>query len=107
MFKKEDLVVLMYSDNTCYTRVVTLEEAEQKPRKSSGYFKVDPKKGEWRREYRFRTVTKKIGESMYMDHGCRYGVIGVYDRTKIEHLDSMVYDGREATSSQGSCVDDD
>jgi len=36
----------------------------------------------------------------------RCGIIGVYDKTKTEHLNSMVDDAREFTESEGSPLGD-
>ena len=103
MYKRENLVVLIHL--SCITQVVTLAEAEQNAQECK--FKLDLKNGQWQREYDFRTVIKKIGEMVRMNYGCRYGVIGVYDRTEIDHLNRMVSDNREATRSQGCLIDDD
>ncbi len=99
-FRKEDLVVLKYASNSCYTQVITAEEAEQQTENLI----IDTVNGTWT----FDGETFSIGERGIRWHGSRkkrYGIIGVYDRTNIRHLDLMVIDGKEATEADRSLVD--
>jgi len=99
-FRKEDLVVLKYASNSCYTQVITAEEAEQQTENLI----IDTVNGTWT----FDRETFSIGERGIRWHGSRkkrYGIIGVYDRTNIRHLDLMVIDGKEATEADRSLVD--
>lgn len=93
-FQIKDLVVLMYARNECYTNVVDAKEAlSEYPGLS-----VDLKKGKWsyvRGSKLWEDV--EIGRSIDHEYGCRGGVIGVYDRTRTEQLNSMVHHAREAT----------
>ncbi|MEK7154344.1 MAG: hypothetical protein AAB792_02195 [Patescibacteria group bacterium] len=50
----------------------------------------------------------KIGtEERYCEYGCRWGVIGVYDRTNIHHIRNMVYDAKKAVSGPPTARPDD
>ena len=43
----------------------------------------------------------KIGNSFTSYYDSRYGLIGIYDRTNIEHLNAMVSDAISATEDGG------
>jgi len=86
-YRKKDLVALIFASNTCYTNVVPLSKVRTKD------FSVDIKRGTW--SYG-KWEDSRIGKSRYIGAD-KYGVIGVYDRTKIAHLNSIVHDGQEAT----------
>jgi hypothetical protein len=93
--KKEYLIVLKYSDNVCYTTVVSLKKCNDK------HLSVDTKKGTWTYEYGNYSSgrqTYKIGEMRYCDWGCQFGVIGVFDRTDTSQLSRMVNGAKEATT---------
>lgn len=91
---KKDLAYLVYASNDCYTHL-----QEEIPEG----VEVNTQKGTWC----FEGKTYKIGDEMrHCNHGSRWGVIGVYDRTNIEHLNAMVNHSEEATKSQGSLLDD-
>jgi hypothetical protein len=82
--KLEDLVVLQYASNTCYTTLTRVSEVKVKN------FSVDIEKSTWSYdEYRDR----KIGDARL--YGAHFGVIGVYDRTNDQHLNSMLYAARD------------
>jgi len=98
-FRKGNLVALEYASNSCYTKVITAEEAEQ-----TENLIIDTINGTWT----FDGETFPIGERGIRWHGSRerrYGIIGVYDRTNTRHLDSMVIDGKEATEADCSLGD--
>ncbi len=102
--KIEDLVVLMYSPNVCYTKVVEFRENKIKG------LTVDIEKGVWS----YRGLENLLINTVNISIGCsrctldsRYGVIGVYDRENINHLGNMVSNGIEATRDRFSLVDDD
>lgn len=85
--KLEDLVVLQYASNTCYTTVVRVGEIKEES------FSVDLEKSTWSfREYKDR----KIGDSRYCPTDRQGGVIGVYDRTNDDHLRLMLHAAQEA-----------
>ena len=103
--RKKDLVVLSYSDNNLYTKV-----AEFKDEKIDG-LEVDVDKMVW--SYCFGDYSKlediPIGScrNFYGSHGeSSRGVIGVYDKTNMEHLNSMNYDAKWATRERNWSVDD-
>jgi hypothetical protein len=85
--RKEDLVVLRFASNECYTNIVDLAKTDPKE------VSVDEKKGTWKYEEQIR----EIGQSRYIDPHCKYGVIGVYDRSLTEQLNSMVSASQNAT----------
>jgi hypothetical protein len=88
-FKERNLVALILAQNPCYTEVVSLKQIKG--------LQIDLVAGTWTLD----GGTAKIGES---GGG---GIIGVYDRTKIKHLDAMVDDGREATEHRSGISDSD
>ncbi len=93
----EDLVVLMYAPNECYTQVVEAKGAEVKG------LEISPEKGIWSfQKWRDVPIGRMRMLTLPTDgpYEHRFGVIGVYDRTKIEHLDSMVSHGKEATANE-------
>ena len=97
--KKGNLVVLMYPPNTCYTRVVKfrgdkIDGLEVDIENEVWSYTIDGSEGIF------------IGRSRNLCGKGRHGVIGVYDRMNIEHLNTLVFDGREATRDRLSLVDD-
>jgi len=84
--ERKNLVALMYASNSCYTKVVGIENISEKG------FSIDIEEGRWSNRY-FRDI--EIGRGKCGEY--KEGVIGVYDRTKISHLDSMVHDAKSAT----------
>ena len=102
-FLKRNLVFLMYSGNICYAKVVSKMPEE---------IEVDLQKGTW--SYKEKRLNHggwqefKIGSQVrHCEDGCRGGMIGVYDRTNVQHLDSMVHAAGEATRSRGCAFEVD
>lgn len=89
-----DLIVLAYSQNECYTSILSIEDAE-KQYKQCG-FSVDANNETWS----FNKQSYKIASSRSCNRGSRWGVIGVYNRNNNRHLDRMIRASQEATSSQ-------
>ena len=86
--KIEDLVVLRYAQNECYTSVVAAADVEDDK------FNIDLEKQVWSyREWENRKIGQGRPTHDVTDH---YGIIGVYDRTNTNHLDSMVHDASES-----------
>lgn len=96
-FDRKNLLALMYATNECYTRVVELDDKDL----AKSNLVVDEQRGVWSlpKDWQDPKRTWKIGESRYVPHGSRYGVIGVYDRSSTQQLDSMVHSAGEATRS--------
>jgi hypothetical protein len=93
-YKLENLVVLQYSPNACYTNVVDASSRECTPYEE---LTLDLENGKWTYHLSHRVKrTKEIGQSGYVPSGERGGVIGVYDRTNIKHLNSMVFASNDA-----------
>jgi hypothetical protein len=94
VFKREDLVVLQYASNNCYVSVTEIDGNNQE----LDSLVLDLEKGLWSyRNYR----DKQIGDSRLCSEQ-RFGVIGVYDRTNITHLNSMVNAVKDALSPRQS-----
>lgn len=97
----ENLVVLMYASNCCYTSVMDeivpgliIDEIE----KTWGY--CHPKD-------QFPTVRMhKFGSCNYQMKNRSSGVIGVYDRMDIKQLNAMVFHAREMTDNGRESFDD-
>jgi len=95
-FERKDLVVLMYASNSCYTTLVGADD----PKVSEAKVTIDAKAGTWTGQdpSYYAVVTRPIGTSRYCDHRSRWGVIGVYDRTNLTHLNQMISTAREAVA---------
>ena len=89
----KDLVVLAYSQNECYTSVLSIKQAEEKYKEYG--FSVDAEKNTWS----FDKKDYLIPISRTCQHGSRWGIIGVYNRNNDRHLGLMVSHSKEATSS--------
>lgn len=92
MFKRKDLVVLIYSKNPCYPAIVLPDD----PRVVDAEVTINEKWGIWTapdpHSGHLRMRTYKIGvERRSCEKGCRWGVIGVYDRKDLKHLDLMLF----------------
>lgn len=106
--KKEDLIVLAYDPkNSCYTCVVSIEEAENKYKDNGFFVNISSKKWNFRHghannEYQDVSIGNgRIGHS----YNTRWGIIGVYDRNNNEHLSHMTNDARRATSDSSHSDD--
>lgn len=102
-FLKRNLVFLMYSPNVCYAKVVGKQPEE---------IEVDLQMGTW--SYKEKQLNHggwqefKIGSQVrHCSHGSRGGMIGVYDRTNVQHLDSMVHAAAEATRDRSGAFEVD
>jgi hypothetical protein len=111
MYNEDNLIALVWASNTCYTKVVEPScvsehearggEMDEKPYTWKWpKLELDLKKGTW-------THGKKhanIGRG-YLPYGCsHYGLIGIYDRTKIKHLDMMVHEAMDAVNAHGGAI---
>lgn len=101
-FLKRNLVFLMYASNTCYTTVVGKMPEE---------IEVDLQQGTWsykdKRQNNHGWHEFKIGsQARHCSHGSRGGMIGVYDRTNVQHLDTMVSVARDATRDRLGAFED-
>ncbi len=105
-YNRENLVVLMFSDNVCYTVVVSADDLRVKKSGAT----IDEENGTWTAPHpgdpALAPQTQKIGEDRYFSRGSRWGVIGVYDRTNLSQLNSMVRDSQTATDDSSSFLDD-
>ena len=92
----ENLVALVYANNSCYADVTS----NQIPG-----LEIDLAKKQWAWKHPQATSTHKptpreIGQSNYAMRDCSSGVIGVYDRTKDNHLKSMIQEWKEIQDSK-------
>lgn len=74
-FKRENLVVLAFAQNECYLTIIPIHKASKR-------LIINLEEGTWKfgnSDYR------KIGEYNYYS-----GMIGVYDRTNVSHLNAMI-----------------
>lgn len=85
--KNPKLVILIYASNTCHTKVVDI-------RAPIDGLSVDSDENTWT----FDKKTFTIGEIRHCEYGCRWGVIGVYNRNNLNHLNSMVRHAQIATA---------
>jgi hypothetical protein len=107
MTELENLVALCWASNTCYTTVCELKDidnkrvydGEDKKYWSWGKLKIDLEKGTWKQGEKFGKIGRHFsGERMSCCwNDSRYGLIGIYDRTNLAHLNAMIFDSREAT----------
>ncbi len=103
MYDARNLVVLSYSGNTCYTKLKELN-IDNLP---AHVERVDLENGVWMFRSPLERGTYKIGtESRICEYGCRFGVIGIYDRTNIAHLKNMFCATHEAVRTPSSLLDD-
>ena len=94
----EDLIVLQYASNTCYT---TVSDAKDFKDELGTKVRINLSKQTWS-YLNWKNV--KIGKSRSPYDGpgnkVKEGVIGVYNRLNTEHLDSLVYAAYEFTASE-------
>ena len=82
----EDIVVLLYSWHNL--KIIPLSEIS---REDVGDFKFNPSNMTWSWENHLRRESYhgRIGDKRYCGNN-HFGVIGVYDKTKILHLNAIV-----------------
>lgn len=85
---EKDLIYLVFAESNCYESVV-----QEKP----SDIEINIKEGKWTHKYGSsciipgHPVTLDIGEMRHIHcNGRECGIIGVYDRTNLKHLDAMV-----------------
>jgi len=103
-YKLENLVVLQYARDNSYVNVVDAGSVED------NNFNISLEKGVWNYRHNFggsvrKIRTFKIGESRIPIGGVRnssekWGIIGVYDRTKTNQLSSMAKDSINAVKER-------
>lgn len=97
----ENLVALIYAPNSCYCRVVDywIKGLE-----------IDEDNMTWSYKNPSETFFRKhtpiqIGKCNHSMKNCSFGVIGIYDRTKIDQLDQMVGDWQSVNSEDRNFED--
>ncbi len=104
--RKDNLVVLAYASNSCYVTVLELSKYE----KMDPSLVLDFRQGGWL-NCSFNLTRFGDRRPEYYQKGpgyhqpCREGIIGIYDRTNLKHLKSMVFAATEATLGPGYQVD--
>jgi len=91
--KEENLIALMYSPNPSYTTIKYISELKKDEK-----FSIDLEKKLWSYKLKNRTETTKIGEPSYGSINHENKIIGLYDRSDIEHLNKMISNMRERTT---------
>lgn len=114
MINEKNLVALIWANNECYTQVV--EPSFVSGREGmGGEMGESPKPWKWAKlELDIKKGTWKHGEKHgnigrgYLPYGfSSYGLIGIYDRTNMKHLNAMVHDAMEAVDAHGGCINVD
>ena len=84
----DDLAVLRFTDNVCYVEVVSVKTAQKK----APSLVVNPEKYTWKINDGLSNPLDEdpIGTARRFTHCNPQGPIGVYDRTKLTHMDGMV-----------------
>jgi hypothetical protein len=112
-FEERNLVALVWASNTCYTNVVDpsyVSEREVDGSKAGKTYKwkwakleLDLVKGTWKHGEKHG----RIGRG-YLPYGFgAYGLVGIYDKTNLQHLDAMIHDAMEAVDAHGGCMSAD
>lgn len=91
----KDLVILTYADNTNTTMV-----RDSEPNLPDG-LRIDLDTCTWI----FDEKRYHIGQMRRCEQGCRWGVIGVYNRQNIQHLSYMLHHSHEAVRERLSFHD--
>ena len=97
---KENIVVMTLQSNECYPKIITLEEAKKNYPED---FVFDDYSEEW---YwipygsNSRYVTQMIGQGYYSRIN---GVLGVFDKTNIDHLNTMAHMCISSVKLPASC----
>lgn len=91
----KNIVVLVYADNNRYTKVVLLSEVHEG-------IDVNCREGIWAEE---DGTVHQIGEHRPCGRDARReGVIGVYDRSNIRQLNSILHAAAYATAEVHPCL---
>lgn len=93
--KVENLVVLKYAPNECYVQVADFSEHKDE-------IGVDLVAGRWSWK-EWKSVGLGQARNPYnpkWNHKTKSGVIGVYDRTNVKHLDSLAHASLKFTKSE-------
>jgi len=99
-FDVKNLIVLTYGPNNCYMGVIEAEKALAKDKN----LHIDLQKGTWH-----------YGHFMEMDIGCGYQAsrnkselpfLGIYDKTEMNHLNSLAHAASAAVHSSYPSYDD-
>jgi hypothetical protein len=88
----DPFVILTFASNTCYPDLVTKLKGVD----------VNFEKKEWT----FENRTYKFAQSRYIDWGCQYGPISVYNKQDTAHLKSMLSAWQSQKSLVHSSFDD-
>lgn len=91
----KNIIVLKYAHNNCYTTLFSLKDILKDINDKE--FSIDLEKGLW--SYRW-WKDNKIGESRskYGNFGADVGIIGVYDKSNLQHLENMKNASKEHTT---------
>jgi hypothetical protein len=106
-YDRKNLVVLIFSENECYTEVVLPDNPKVKKSGTA----IDEGGGTWTapdpNDPAKPAQTQEIGRGRYFGRcDSHWGVVGVYDRTNLGHLNAMVSDACNATDKSPSYLED-
>lgn len=102
--RKDNLFVLAYANNNCYVTIMELSEYE----KMDPSLMLDFRQEGWlNRSFNLTPFGQSRSKNFQKGPAahsfpCREGIIGIFDRTKIQHLKNMVFAATEATRTRGS-----
>lgn len=114
MIDEKNLVALVWASNECYTNVVEPSFVSERE-VPGGEMGEEPYTWKWAKlELNLKKGTWEHGEKHgsigrgYLPSGfSQYGLIGIYDRTNIEHLNAMISDAMEAVDAHGGSINAD
>lgn len=107
-YDRKNLVVLMFSENECLAEVVQPDSSRVEKSGTT----IDEVSGTWTspdpNDPAKPTQTLEIGQGRYFDRcDSHRGVIGVYDRTDLRHLNTMVSNACSATDKFPPCLEEE
>ncbi len=102
--EKEECVVMTYTSPNEYScTVMSVEEAEEK----FGKFEINIREGIWSwREWKNIPIGRARNIYGRNSIKVKWGIIGVYNKKSIEHLDRMVHDAVEFHKPEPGPYDD-
>lgn len=101
-----NLVVLRYSQNVYCVDVVSIDQALKEDTNLS--LSDNNKTWKYDKHDHFNKGEFLVGkETRICQHGCRYGVIGIYNTDEARDLNRMISAAKEAVKSDSFSFDDD
>ena len=84
----DDLIVLRFCENVCHVEAIGVKTAQKK----APTLRIDPEKNTWKIDDGLSNPLDAypIGTARIFTHCNPQGPIGVYNRTRLEHVNEMV-----------------